>query len=392
MTTKKKQRRKKLSQHTISDLLLFYGGKSCIVTGELHHDCNSWSHVDEDSEISEFHNLVPLRADLNAAIEAQRKNRVGNSYVGRRSWPAQLEADFLWNVAHEHFKYGRYAHGFGCHITGAYLALKRLADPDFDLALQCTAHAIDHLRALGRIDLISSTIRHYALPAIKEGTKKDININLGYGMLATTIAAMYQDLGDKEEFGKWAKVARAILKMCKGTRGDRARLRLNWKKFAMTCTLAEHIDPPSTPAKHSSDWSNYRQWTSRYWLRKNDKKKAIKHVKEVIGVKKILPLNSPKIQGSVTVWTYAEMLVTVAQCRTRSDSVNKYMAQAWGVFKEFRISPTLLDGIGSAVVVWEEKNIKSKQLWLVRRKDKYDACRRSLCETLCEVMKDAPFP
>lgn len=360
----------------------------CVVTRAEHPQTNEWSHVNETADDNRFENLVPLQAGLNKAVELQRRGTRTASRKGASTWPSELELKSLDSISREHFNYGRHNHGYGCVLVGAYTA--RQYHQDYDNAVVFTAYAVEHLRALGRYDLIGKTLTEYVL-GLPDKAKKGLG-PYARGRLATSIASMYQDLADLHNYDKWYELAKGLISKDGDTpRAKRELDRLDWKQIATM--VARNDDPAQLLKKWRSrcaifpfdEW-NVMQWEARHALKQRGKKSAQRKLavrRKLASLHKknrLLSINSPDLRGRVSVWTYAELLLTYARTEDTEVGADKYRSVAFEIFRTHRILPTRLDGIDEDMASFQKRNINLNALRIELRPKRLPTETRKVIE------------
>src|SRR5438067_995506 len=97
----------------------FYGGRRCVVT-EVDLLAVDLHHVDEDSSNTVLENLVPVRADINAALNRWKKH----PSEPRSRLPPELDLASLDSRSRYNFDRGLHRAAYGCARLGLEVALK----------------------------------------------------------------------------------------------------------------------------------------------------------------------------------------------------------------------------------------------------------------------------
>lgn len=130
----------------------YYGGRRCVVS-EVDLLAVDLHHVDEDPSNTVRENLVPLRADLNHALNRWKRVR---SERPQSRLPPELDLSSLDSRSRHSFDRGHHRLAYGCARVGLDIARKAA---DFDVALMFASKALTNARAVGDIGHANSTLK-----------------------------------------------------------------------------------------------------------------------------------------------------------------------------------------------------------------------------------------
>lgn len=337
------------------ELSAFYGGKTCAVTEASAGVQIDWHHLDDVRSHSVFVNGIPLRADLNEALERIREKPTAHL-------PIELHEEVLAITAQKHFHRGIHPLGYACSRLGSQIAWEKQDDPS--AAIAHASNALLHVRAVGNIELATDTLKRCVNEIL--GSELGRISSLALANLSLAIAAFAFDYNAAPRGSSYLLAARALLDGEEDTvviRRARARLGL---RLALQDFAAGDHEGASRGAAESRDGSlrsgyenaNVDAWqfiiavAAGWRVRASD---ARRRLLKTLGRMTELSIRPGILLAGTTWWTFGEVLLALADYRRmKAESSNDsiaYVDRARDLFRSTGIRPTLgwrcesLDGV-----------------------------------------------
>lgn len=178
--------RKHITDKMRQQIAEFYGGRSCVVSGNVD---GTLHHIDGDPSHSVFENLLPVQHELHARLPPPPGARSGSILSAA---DGELDPQHLREIARRHYRRGKTAPAFGCaRLAHGVRRYYRRREPDDEL--RSLLDALYYLRRYLVVNarqgyrLLEYLLSNEIIPTLK-----------GKPLLSATVSLMML-----EEMGTW---------------------------------------------------------------------------------------------------------------------------------------------------------------------------------------------